>query len=101
MSKGTVEEIAAFNQLKEDLNKAVDAAPEAAFGAPVLDKDGNVVDFKISGTVLKPSLPNFKIAAGASITSNISIGAIPMANFCSSVTDFPSLKFSNPALASP
>ena len=62
MSKGTVEEIAAFNQLKEDLNKAVDAAPEAAFGAPVLDKDGNVVDFKISGyaTVFKGTQAEIK-----------------------------------------
>ena len=62
MSKGTVEEIAGYNQLKEDLNKAIDAAPEAAFGAPVLDKDGNVVDFKISGyaTVFKGTQAEIK-----------------------------------------
>ena len=62
MSQGTVEEIDGYNQLKEDLSKAIDAAPEAAFGAPVLDKDGNVVDFKISGyaTVFKGTQAEIK-----------------------------------------
>lgn len=62
MSQGTVEEIAGYNQLKEDLSKAIDAAPDAAFGAPVLDKDGNVVNFKISGyaTVFKGTRAEIK-----------------------------------------
>ena len=62
MSQGTVEEIAGYNQLKEDLSKAIDAAPEAAFGAPVLDKNGDVVDFKISGyaTVFKGTQAEIK-----------------------------------------
>ena len=80
IKNGTKEEVAAFNQLKEDLNKEIRNTPDKEFGKPITYKDENgktqtLTNFALStyGTIFKGTPGEIK---SKSEKFNIKTGAI-------------------------